>query len=306
VKILIVDDDPASRRLLVANLTWAGHEVIEASDGEQGWAVFQREATRLVITDWMMPALDGTSLISRIRAAPAAGYTYVILLTALGDKPQVITGLEAGADDYLTKPFDPDELLARVATGERLLRHEARLAAAQRQAEQLAMRDALTGLLNRRAIEDQARAELNRLRRGTGAASLILLDLDHFKTINDTHGHAAGDEALRQVARLLEQQLRSYDQVGRWGGEEFLVLLPDASLEEACRVAERLRAGLAGLLISLDGSALVQVSASLGVATLTAERAQSVALEQLLDEADRALYCAKRDGRNRVSVLPAS
>jgi diguanylate cyclase (GGDEF)-like protein len=308
VKILIVDDDPNSRRLLSVNLTFGGHSVVEAPDGETAWALFQQDRQRLVITDWMMPGIDGMELIRLIRSTQAEGYTYIIMLTALATKPQVVSGLESGADDYLTKPFDPDELLARITIGQRVLQLEERLMESRRQMEILAMQDTLTGLFNRRAIHDRALAELNRLARGTASAplSVILLDVDRFKTINDSYGHEAGDRALQVVAERLGHMLRSYDLVGRWGGEEFLVLLPGTSLAEAGVVAERIRSGLASSAVPVEGGG-VALTASLGVASVGLEAMQAVSgdepwLDRLMRAADRALYQAKNTGRNKVCV----
>jgi two-component system cell cycle response regulator len=310
VKLLVVDDDPDSRRLLSISLGWAGHQIVEAEDGDEAWEKFQRERARLVITDWMMPGLDGMGLISRIRASEVEGYTYIIMLTALREKPQVVSGLEAGADDYLTKPFDPEELAARVSIGERILKLQETLLASRRAMETLAMHDTLTGLLNRRAIHDRALSELNRLRRGTANAplSVIMLDIDHFKSINDRYGHEAGDRALQAVSELLSAQLRSYDGLGRWGGEEFLMLLPGTGLAEALAVAERIRANLAEARPALPDGTQVSLTASLGVAAL-ADTSAGAAGEQWLDDlvraADRALYRAKSAGRNRVAAATA-
>jgi len=307
VKLLVVDDDPDSRRLLSISLGWAGHQIVEAEDGLDAWEKFQQEPARLVITDWMMPGLDGMELITRIRANESDSYTYIIMLTALREKPQIVSGLEAGADDYLTKPFDPEELSARVSIGERILKLQASLQDSRRNMESLAMHDTLTGLLNRRAIHDRALSEFNRLHRGTdtGPLSIILLDIDHFKDINDTHGHEAGDRALQAVAELLLGHLRSYDGLGRWGGEEFLMLLPGTRLSEACAVAERIRVTLASARAALLDGTRVPLSASLGVATIEGANPEAVGeqwLDGLVRAADRALYQAKSEGRNRVSA----
>jgi two-component system chemotaxis response regulator CheY len=311
VKILIVDDDPNSLRLLSVNLRFAGHEAVEALDGAAAWELFQGERQRMVVTDWMMPVMDGMDLIRRIREVDHAGYTYIIMVTALATKPQVVSGLVGGADDYLTKPFDHEELLARVTIGERILKLEEDLRAAKRTAETLAMHDTLTGLFNRRAIRDRALAELNRLARDhtSGPLSVILLDVDRFKIINDSYGHDAGDRALRLVAGLLAEHLRNYDVVGRWGGEEFLLLLPGASVAEAKAAAERIRERLADTDLGLNGGGSA-VTASFGVATVTPEtvRPGGTGGEQWLDRlvraADRALYQAKGKGRNQVVVAP--
>ncbi len=308
MKILIADDDPASRRLLAVSLAWGGHEVVQAEDGAAAWQLFQQASIRLVITDWLMPNLDGAALVSRIRSAAAQqGYTYIIMLTALGDKPNVVAGLGAGADDYLTKPFDDDELLARVAIGERILKLEENLTASRRKAETMAMQDTLTGILNRRAIQDRAAAELSRLKRGQTrpALSVIMLDLDHFKQVNDTYGHAVGDEVLRQVAERLSKQVRAYDWVGRWGGEEFLIVLPGTGLPEACAAAERLRQCLAATPATIAGGRTIALSASLGVASLSVTEAAEVSLDEVVRQADRALYRAKAQGRNQVCLAEA-
>jgi two-component system cell cycle response regulator len=310
VKILVVEDDPTSLRLLSVNLRYAGHEVVEAPDGAAAWSLFQAEPQRMVITDWMMPKLDGLALIGNIRAAEHDAYTYIIMVTALATKPQVVSGLVGGADDYLTKPFDPDELLARVTIGERILNLEEDLRAAKRQAEVLARQDSLTGLPNRLAIRERALAELNRLARDhtSGPLSIILLDVDRFKTINDRYGHEAGDRALRHVAALLAEAMRNYDVVGRWGGEEFLLVLPNAPLGAARAAAERIRERLAQADLHLNGGG-AGVTASLGVATVSPEAVRPGAageqwLDRLVRAADRALYEAKGLGRNRVAVAP--
>ncbi len=319
MKILIVDDDPNSRRLLAVNLGWAGHEVVEADGGESAWDHYQREHARLVITDWMMPGMNGLDLIGRVREVQEqAGFSYIILLTAMSGKAQVVRGLQAGADDYLTKPYDLDELEARVKIAERILDLQEKLTNSRRQMEVLAMQDTLTGLLNRRAIHDRALAELNRLKRGTAAAplSVIMLDIDYFKEVNDAFGHEAGDSVLQKFAELLAQQLRSYDGLGRCGGEEFLMLLPGTGVVEAQAVAERIRAAVEKAASTLQPAPYPDgqnpLSASLGVASIeTFDPAQDDTgsehwLDELVRAADQALYRAKKEGRNRVSVAGAS
>lgn len=298
MKILVVDDEIESRRLLSIHLKWAGHTVVEAEDGRDGWEKFRSEQTRLVITDWMMPEVDGPELVRRIRANATSGYTYIIMLTALGAKPNVITGLEAGADDYLTKPFESDELMARVRIGERILNLEESLTASRQQMEYLALHDGLTNLLNRRALHDHAEAELSRATRNTAPFSVIMLDIDHFKSVNDRFGHAAGDAALRLVASTLTQQLRAYDVVGRWGGEEFMILLPNTALAEARTAAERIREAIEAARLPVVNDGEVQLTASLGVAALTG----AASVQELTSQADTALYRAKQMGRNRVCL----
>jgi diguanylate cyclase (GGDEF)-like protein len=298
MKILIAEDDLVQRRFLQALLTQAGHEVIVATNGDEAWNYLQQtDQLRLVITDWMMPGLDGPDLVRRVRAANWSHYTYLILLTSKDTKRSLLMGLEAGADDYLTKPFDREELIARLKIGERLLNLEARL-------HELATHDSLTGLLNRRALYDTARIELERAARDGSAVSFILLDLDLFKNINDQYGHLTGDQVLRLLADILLQHKRSYDQVGRWGGEEFLVLLPKTSLADGYLVAERFRASIAAAQLLLPGGQSLEFRASFGVSSTTAP---ILPLDTLLQQADLALYRAKALGRNQVcSFDPAA
>jgi diguanylate cyclase (GGDEF)-like protein len=302
VKILVVDDDEMARQLLTIYLSRAGHTIVEAAEGRSAWEVFQRENTRLIITDLMMLEVSGIELIRRIRADSRTGYTYLMILTALGDKAQVVTGLESGADDYLTKPFNPEELLARVSIGERILKLEDSLNESRRQMEYLAMHDTLTGMLNRRALQDHAEAELSRARRSSTPVSLAVLDLDHFKSINDRYGHLVGDQALQHVATILIRQIRTYDWAGRWGGEEFLLVLPDTALPEARMVAERIREDIAATVLALPNGSELRLTASLGVASAAAASGEIASLDELVRQADHALYHAKSEGRNRVCL----
>ncbi len=301
MRILIVDDDRVQLRLLKSILSREGHEVLEAADGQAALALLQRNPVRLVISDWMMPELDGPELIRRIRADDFPGYIYVILLTARDKQTDIVDGLEAGADDYLTKPFDPNELRARVSIGERILDLEMRLREARDRMEELATYDNLTGLLNRRVLYEHAAAELNRAERKAQPISVVLLDIDHFKAVNDQHGHLIGDQALRLVAGAITKSVRAYDHVGRWGGEEFLIVLPGTALSEAARVAERVRAGVAAAQLPLAEGDALQVQISLGVTGTAA--GSPLPLGTLLHQADEALYRAKREGRNRVCLF---
>ena len=303
MKILIIEDELIFRRMVKKYLLEAGYEIVEAEDGLSAWELFQKEPFQLVITDWMMPGLDGPALVQKIRTSGQKSYTYIIMLTAMDNKDNIVLGLESGADEYLTKPFNSRELIARVASGMRILRLEEELMQARVQMEALAMHDGLTGLLNRRAIEEYAEAEFNMADRKKQAMSVILLDIDHFKNVNDRFGHKFGDVVLRQVAQTLKEDLRNYDRVGRWGGEEFLLILPGTELKDAVTVAERLRSKTAAVQTSLENGETFSIHISLGTACTTG---QFQSLAKLIDAADQALYQAKQSGRNRVCTFEAS
>ena len=300
MKILIVEDELIFRRMVKKYLLEAGHDIVEAEDGQSAWELFQHEPFQLVITDWVMPRLSGPELVHKIRTSGEKNYTYIIMLTAMDDKDNVVVGLESGADEYLTKPFNSKELVARVASGMRILKLEEQLMQAHQQMEILAMRDGLTGLLNRRAIEEYAEAEFNLTLRKERVLSVIMLDIDHFKNINDRFGHNCGDHTLQQVAKILKEDLRIYDRIGRWGGEEFILILPDTQLMDAAKVAERIRARTAEMEMSLENGEEFSVQISLGIAS-TANQFSS--LTKLIDAADQALYQAKQTGRNRVCIF---
>ena len=300
MKVLIVDDDLAYLQLLRVILKNKQHEVFEAADGKTAWEMIQEDPTPFVITDWMMPEMDVLELIRRIRAADLPSYTYIILLTAKHTKGDLVHGLESGADDYLTKPFDLSELKARIGIGERILNLETRLRDAMEQLYFLATRDSLTGLLNRRALYELLQNELGRATRERLPVSVVMVDVDHFKDINDQFGHLIGDQALCLLVDTITKNKRSYDQVGRWGGEEFLMILPGTDLETARQIAERLRIEISRAELNLsDGSALT-MRASFGVASTSQDR--SLSFDKLIQRADVALYLAKDGGRNRVMV----
>lgn len=292
MKILLVEDDFMQRQLLLTILTRAGHEVVEADDGQMAWELLQKEHISLIITDWMMPIMSGLELIQRIREFNWTAYTYIILLTSKDTRNSIVTGLNAGADDYVTKPFDRDELLARLGIGKRILDLEARLA-------NLTRHDPLTGLYNRKALYEIAQAELSRAVREGTPTSLVMLDLDHFKAVNDHFGHAIGDQALRHVAKILLQSNRVYDYVGRWGSEEFLVLLPNTDLVEAAVVTERMRLNVEVIPLRLPDGGVVELRASFGISSTDDT---TFLLETLLTQADKALCQAKASGRNRVCI----
>ena len=235
--ILVVDDDTTLREMISLLLQRKGYEVIQAADGEEAWDVLQEEAVQFVLTDRLMPRLDGQSLIRRIRAAAMTPYIYIVMLTGMGRAQEVIDGLEAGADDYIVKPFNLRELQARVAIGVRLLKVEQELREARDRLEILATYDDLTSLRNRQAITATAESALNQVNDQGIPMSLILLDVDHFKRINDQHGHLTGDEALKLIAQVAKQTVGSNAYAVCWGGEEFLLVLPNTCKDQALEMA---------------------------------------------------------------------
>jgi diguanylate cyclase (GGDEF)-like protein len=295
VKTLIVEDDPVQRQLLGTLLRHAGYEVIEAANGQDAWDLLQNEHFRLVLTDWVMPKLDGLGLIQRIREANWSLYTYIILLTSKEYNNSIVAGLNIGADDCLNKPYERDELIAHLGIGRRILDLESRLV-------NMARHDLLTGLFNRLAFYETTQAELGRAMREGTPTSLIMVDLDHFKMVNDRFGYLIGDQALCLVARILQQNRRVYDCVGRWGGEEFMVLLPNTDLNGAMTVAERMRVNIGTALLNLPQVTAIELNASLGVCAVAAATDSPTPVEMLLQQADRALYQAKCLGGNQVCV----
>ncbi len=300
MNVLIAEDDPVLQHMLRTLLTQWGYEVVVAANGDAAWEILQgQDAPRLALLDRLMPGMDGLEICREARKRSAQAYRYLLLLSSKGDRVDVVDGLQSGADDYLTKPFHPDELRARLRAGERILMLEDRLVAAQQVLQFKASHDALTELLNRGAILETLQRELQRGRREKNPLGVLLLDLDHFKSINDREGHNVGDEVLREASRRMLASVRSYDAVGRYGGEEFLILLPGCNSANACDRAEQIRVAIAGSPIETLGG-LIRTSASIGVAS-TVDGASWEA-DALIHAADVALYRAKRNGRNLVEL----
>lgn len=226
-QVLVADDDPMYRAALKRWLEEWGYDVTLVADGAHAWeAMSQESAPELLIVDWVMPEIDGTELCRRIRQRERTPYPYILLVTAKDEKQDVVRGLDAGADDYLTKPFDRSELRARLNVGKRLLKLQQELIQAREELRFRATHDVLTGVLNRGALLEMLHRELERGARSGTATAVLMLDLDHFKQVNDTYGHLAGDAVLREVARRMMEVVRSYDFIGRYGTEEFLIVLP--------------------------------------------------------------------------------
>ena len=309
MRVLIADDDPVSLHLLRARLTQWNYEVVTCANGNETLLMLQQEmAPRLAILDWMMPGRNGVEVCRDLRSLPQDNYIYIILLTAKDRKEDLLDALEAGADDYLTKPYDPEELKARLRTGGRILGLQRELIAARDALRVRASHDPLTGVWNRGAIEEIVDRELARAYREGHALSLGIVDVDHFKLINDTHGHAAGDAVLHEVTTRLQQTLRIYDFLGRYGGEEFLIVLPGCDAATASPVAERLRSSIGDTpFVIREGPLLVTISVGMtSFCPVREDRSQTHAgvaaiHDALIRSADLALYQAKQAGRNRVA-----
>ncbi len=296
-RILIVDDDALSRRVLERVLVAADYEVESAGDGQEALGKVRLHRPDVVVTDWQMPNMDGLTLCRILKGTEETRFTHVIMMSTQGETEAKVTGLETGADDYLVKPVEPVELKARVRVGLRLQRALSDLASKNEILEKLALTDPLTGLSNRRAFSEALDAELSRIERHNQPASLLAFDLDHFKRVNDTHGHAVGDEVLAAFAAVLQRGCRRGDLAARLGGEEFAILLPTTGLVPAALVAERIRRATEWRPLGV--SVPVPVTVSVGVAS-TESLPRPPAAAELLRRADAALYRAKDEGRNRV------
>jgi diguanylate cyclase (GGDEF)-like protein len=302
-KVLVADDSPIYRKLVEHTLSEKQYAVLFAKSGREAIDLFSEHQPSLVITDWMMPDLSGIELCEHIRNHSQQTYTYIIILTGITEKNKLVKGLAAGADDYLTKPFHSDELLARVGVGRRIVELHRQLEAKNRMLEELALSDPLTGLPNRRAIDDWATRQLSGAARYGFSFLVVLADLDHFKAVNDTHGHDAGDTVLKKFSEIVKANSRRSDMCGRIGGEEFLFVLTHTTQEGARVVIERIRAELEATKFVFDGTSLT-VTASFGLAGF--EGTQAPDFNQLVTQADAALYAAKRTGRNRIQTVTLS
>jgi|GraSoiStandDraft_36_1057302.scaffolds.fasta_scaffold66211_2 diguanylate cyclase (GGDEF)-like protein len=300
MRILIADDDALSLRLLERTLERDGYEVTAVQNGRLAAEhLCRHDGPRLALLDWVMPELDGPGVCREVRQKREQVYVHMVLLTSKESKRDVIEGLESGADDYLIKPFDPAELKARLRTGLRILQLEDRLVEAREDMRFKATHDPLTGLFNRGVILDLLSRELSRSRREDGCTTILLGDVDHFKNVNDTLGHVTGDEVLREIARRLLGSVRSYDFVGRYGGEEFLVVLNNCNLPSALQRAEEIRRAIASAPVQTVRGP-VPVTMSLGI--LASTEWGVLPAEELLREADVALYKAKAAGRNCIKL----
>jgi diguanylate cyclase (GGDEF)-like protein len=288
MRVLIADDDRLSARVLEVNLKKGGYDVTVVPDGSKAWEILKSDdRPQIAILDWMMPVMDGPEVCRQVRRA-GGPYVYILLLTGNTDRDAFVTGLDAGADDYIRKPFDSAELQARLRSATRIVELEEKL---RRQATL----DALTGVLNRGAIMERLEVEMDRSGREGDSLCVAMVDLDHFKQINDTYGHSVGDSVLCEAARRMCSVVRPYDVVGRYGGEEFIVVFSRCDEQTALSIVERIRETISTDPVQAN-SRSISVTASIGVARVL----NSVDADTALREADNALFRAKQQGRNRV------
>jgi diguanylate cyclase (GGDEF)-like protein len=302
MRILIADDDPVSTSVLAHQLEQWQHTVTTTTNGFDALAAFKNDTFDVVITDWMMPAMSGPELCAAIREEEESGEltSFIILLTSRGSSEDLALALKAGANDFATKPFDPLVLQSRLANAARIVQLQMELHRKKQEADELASTDYLTQLRNRRAMWQNLQMDAERMHREQRPLSALVIDIDFFKKINDTHGHRVGDRVLQTVAGCLTNSLRAGDYVGRWGGEEFLAVLPGADIIQSAEVAERCRHHLESLRLKADNGEVIRLSASIGVAAVDGANREDC--DALLDQADQALYWAKDAGRNRVKI----
>lgn len=298
-RVLVADDSPIGRKSLEHALEGERFSLLQAKNGNEALELFAKHAPEIVITDWMMPDFSGPELCERIRGSGQRGYTYIILLTSNTEKESIVKGLSAGADDYLTKPFDRGELLARIGVGRRFIELHREIDAKNKLLAEMANTDPLTGLPNRRAIEEWAERQLHGAARHGYSFWVVHADVDCFKSVNDNYGHEAGDMVLQKFAEILKGHTRASDICGRMGGDEFLVVLTHVDEKNIGVAVDRLRQQFAAMKFHL-GAESVSVTASFGVAGFN--RKEPPEFCRLVRQADKALYAAKRGGRNQVRV----
>lgn len=305
--ILIVDDDQLLRRILETSLKAAGYEVVAAENGKEALELFKKKYYPIVMTDWIMPEMDGLDLCRAIRAEEAERYTYIILLTSLDSKNDIIAGLEAGADEYLVKPINQAELKTRLKTARRILELESNLQKSLEEIRGLALVDPVTGTYNRKFMDDRISQEIKRAYRYEHSLALILVSINNFKQISETYGYYSGDVLLKECAECLVEAVRKdIDWLVRYGEEEFLVVLPETDAAGAMIVAKRLRIRIATMVVKIYEHE-IKVTANFGVASFTAsQQKKGITPQILLDRADRCLHEAREDATDTIKGVQLS
>jgi two-component system cell cycle response regulator len=296
--ILVVDDNPDNLEIISTRLRFRGYRVATADRGDKAIDLVHETHPDLILLDIMMPDMDGYEVARRIRATDDIPYIPIIVVTARDSTEDKVTGLDAGADDYLTKPINFPELEARVRSMLRIKRLQDELEEKNRKLEQLSISDGLTGLFNHRHLHELLQEEFDRSSRTEEPISVVMFDLDRFKQVNDTHGHQAGDQVLRKLAHILRETAREIDRLGRYGGEEFLAILPDSDPEAGVTFAERVREAVESEPFDIGDGDRIEMTISAGVATYPHDRPEGP--RRLVHYADQALYSAKNSGRNTV------
>jgi len=296
MRILIAEDDITSRSILRAVLVKLGYDVIAVADGNEAWEELKKvDSPRIAVLDWDMPGRSGPDVCARVRQKGDEEYSYLILLTANSAQDNIIEGMRAGADDYIVKPYNRQELEVRIKAGARIIELQSELLAAKEKIKAQSRTDALTGIPNRRAVFEHLDGEINRTEREKKSISIAMLDIDNFKAVNDTYGHQAGDVVLKECVLRVSGSIRPYDILGRYGGEEFLLILPGTGEEKAAIVCERILDNVQARPFCLDGVS-IGVTISIGLATWSGRED----VDKLVAAADKALYMAKEKGKNRV------
>jgi diguanylate cyclase (GGDEF)-like protein len=300
--ILLVDDDPFIIRVLSDSLEEMGYSVVTAQNGREALELAKNGDYPLILSDWVMPEMDGIELCRRIRSSRSPQYTYIILLTSLDTRDSFIQGLEAGADEYLVKPVNSAELTVRLKTARRIIDLERSLKRSMEEIRALSLKDPLTGVFNRRHLDERLPQEIKRSYRFRRPLSILMIDIDHFKSVNDNYGHHVGDLVLKAVTEALTQNIRvEVDWIARYGGEEFVIVLPETPPDGMTVVAERLRRIISSIRINHDGGEIC-ITASFGAANhMPVRQTPSITSLELIDLADRCMYDSKQSGRNKVT-----
>jgi len=302
VKLLIADDSKVSRMMLLAITKRWGYDIVIAEDGEQAWQIMQQDdAPQLLLLDWEMPKMSGIEVCQRVIAKNPENPAYIVLLTSRTSSDDIVEGLSNGASDYLSKPFDSAELQVRLQVGKRMIELQDKLNTTLQELTNLASHDVLTGLLNRRAIMESLPKEIKRIERQELTLCIGMCDIDHFKKINDSYGHLVGDEVLKEVTKRMDESLRDHDLLGRYGGEEFLVITPVDCIKNGIMVYQRICDAVSAQPIVIDDLS-ISVTISCGVTSYSPENNEKDSTE-LLAKADEALYQAKGAGRNQVVLM---